>query len=118
MATITMTYTGPADGETLTLSHTGTIPDALAPSFFAFYREAYGNYFDATANAPTRDAAGPFVKGQPGQANAVVTDVQIYEAFAQGVASSVAASVTRFMQEQAADAARAQVTAALVTQTE
>jgi hypothetical protein len=118
MATVTMTYSGPADGQTsLTFSHSGTIPDAVAPSFFAFYRDALGNYFDAVANAPTKEPVGPTVNGQPGQPNAVATDAQIYEAFASATASSVAAMVTRFMQDQAAAAARAQIAAAMVTKT-
>jgi len=120
MANSTMTYTGPADGQaSVTFTHTGTIPDAIAPNFFACYRAAYRNYYDEVANKVTPNATQPD-PGTPGATinNPVATDAEIYERFAQGIAEGVAAQCTMFMKAQARAQAEAQVEAAIVTQTQ
>jgi len=114
MAQSTMSYSGPADGQpSVSFTHTGTIPDAMAPNFFACYRAAYGNYFDNVTQTVTANA-----KDANGADNAVATDAQIYEKFAQGIADGVAAQCTMYMKAQARAQAEAQVEAALVTQTQ
>ena len=90
MAQSTMSYQGPADGQAnVNLTHSGTIPDAMAPNFFACYRDAYGNYFDEITGTVTKDA-----KNSTGTDNPVATDAEIYERFAQGIAEGVAAQCT------------------------
>lgn len=112
MATATLSYTGPADGQpSLTFTHVGTVPDAMAPSFFLCYRQTYGNYFDNLLLAVT-----PNAKDGSGAPNQVATDAQIFDAYAMGIANGTAANTTNYLKQQATAAALAQVAAATVTQ--
>lgn len=113
MASTSLSYTGPADGQaSVSLQHTGSTPDAQVPSFFAAYRDAYGTFFDNVLKVVTKSATD-----STGAANAQATDAQVFERYAQGIADGTATQVTRYLQQQAAAAAIAQVPAAMVTQT-
>lgn len=112
MASIGVTYTGPADGATATLTHSGTIPDAASPALFAYYRDAYGAFFDNLLKVPTKSAVD-----STGKANAAATDAQIFDAIGLGIATSIAAQVSRFAAQQAANQAAAAVTPVTFTKT-
>src|SRR5512143_3052327 len=113
MATTTMSYSGPADGSSNAFfTHTGSIPDAAAPTFFACYRDAYGNYFDNITLTVTRSSIDG--KGNP---NKVALDAQIFNMYTQGIAAGTAVNATRYAQQQATAAALAQVAALSVVQT-
>lgn len=113
MATVTITYSGPADGQAAaTIMHAGTVPDAAAPAFFACYRERYGKFFDATLKMVTNQPAD-----QSGKPNALATDAQVFERHTQFIAAIMAQDVNSFAVQQAVQQAAAGVPQVAVTQT-
>jgi len=110
MATATISYTGPADGQaSVTFTSVGTIPDAAAPAVFAAYRAMFGNYWDGSNVTKQSRAFRPGAGAQP---YAVATDAQLFQAFAKFVADQAAGQATAHAQAQAA----ASVPAVTVTQ--
>lgn len=113
MASVTMTYNGPADGQVAAaITHTGTVPDAAAPTFFACYRQRYGKFFDATLKMVTNQQ-----NDGTGKPNALATDAQIFERHTQFIAALMAQDVNAFATQQAQAQAAAGVPQVAVVQT-
>lgn len=96
MASFTLSMTAVVDGVAKTVSRSAIVDDAVAPTFFAAYRDAYGQIQDGV------DKGGnPMMRD--------MTDEEVFNAYAKGIAQGTIANVQRYAQDQAQKTAVAQV---------
>ena len=124
MATATMTYTGPADGQaSLTFNHVGLIPDELVSHFFDAHRVRYGkiDVKDADGkqiyiNPDGSETTAPAIFRTMKKKQRDMTDAEAWERYTQEVAATISARVQQYLQDEAKKAALAQVPTVSVTQ--